>query len=100
MPGRRRLLGKFYILNTYVKIHDVIRSFNPLQPHRRPDDIGVNDTWYDEVDLSLCFEDTAILYAICIIFWLLAALRFVFHTKQPPLPFSKLNITKIVSEYC
>ena len=83
-----------------VTVHDVIWNFNPLQPHRRPDDIGVNDTWYDEVDLSLCFEDTAILYAICIIFWLLAALRFVFYTKQPPLPFSKLNVTKTVSEYC
>ena len=68
-----------------------------LQPHRRPDDIGVNDTWHDEVDLSLCFEDTAILYAICVIFWLLAALRFVLHTKQPPLPCSKLSVTKIVS---
>ena len=63
----------------------------------RPDDVGVNDTWYDEVDLSLCFEDTAILYAICTIFCLMAVLRFVFSVKQPPLPFSKLNVTKIVS---
>ena len=35
------------------------RIYLELQPHSKPDDIGVNDTWYDEVDLSLCFEDTA-----------------------------------------
>ena len=81
--------------NLDVTVHDVIWSFNTLQPHRRPEDIGVNDTWYDEVDLSLCFEDTAILYAICIIFWLLAALWFVFYTKQPPLQFSKLKSPKL-----
>ena len=76
-------------------------EFEPITVTQgRSDDIGMSDTWYDEVDLLLGFEDTAILYVICIIFWLLAALRFVFYTKQPSLPFSKLNVTKIVSEYC
>ena len=29
------------------------------------------------MDLPLCFEDTAILYGICAIFWVLAAFSFV-----------------------
>ena len=47
-----------------------------LQPHCRPDYIGVSDTWHDEVDLSQCFQDTAVLYYICVMLWVLAALRF------------------------
>ncbi|XP_065898603.1 multidrug resistance-associated protein 1-like isoform X2 [Dysidea avara] len=65
-------------------------------PHRRPDYIGVNDTWHDEVDLAQCFQDTAVLYSICVIFWVLAALRFVFLTRHPPLSYSWLSITKMV----
>ena len=67
------------------------------QPHHRPNYIGVNDTWHDEVDLSQCFQDTAVLYSICVIFWILAALRFVFLARRPPLSYSWLSVTKMVS---
>ena len=68
-----------------------------IKPHRRPE-YAINDTWYDEVDLSRCFQETAVLYTICVIFWILAFLRFCCYVKQPYLSYSWLNIAKIVSE--
>ena len=58
-----------------------------------------NVTCHDYVDLSVCFEDTAILIGICVIFWLLAGLKFLVTTCTPatrPLPFSRLHASKLV----
>ena len=55
---------------------------------------------YDEVDLSLCFEDSAILYGIVGLFWLLAAILFLCGNGiRPRLPVSLLHTAKIVSHY-
>ena len=53
---------------------------------------------YDEVDLSLCFEDTAILYMICAIFWVLAGFSFVCITNntRPSLKVGILHVAKLV----
>lgn len=54
-----------------------------------------NATCHDEVDFSLCFEDTAILYSICAIFWLLAGLELLFlKSARPRISFNWLNTTK------
>lgn len=54
---------------------------------------------HDEVDLTLCFEDTAILYSICALFYLLAALEFLCsnhkHVQRTPLGY--LHLLKLVS---
>ncbi|CAI8018869.1 Multidrug resistance-associated protein 1 [Geodia barretti] len=58
-----------------------------------------NVTCHDYVDLSVCFEDTAILIGICVIFWLLAGLMFLVTTCTPvtrPLPFSRLHASKLL----
>ena len=67
-----------------------------VQPHRRPDYLATDDNWHDEVDLSQCFQDTAVLYSICVVLWVLAALRFFFYTRRPPLSFTWLSFLKIV----
>ena len=53
----------------------------------------------DNFDISQCFEDTAILYGISAVFWLLAGLEFVCAKQQhrPRIPFNWLNGTKLVS---
>lgn len=59
---------------------------------------GSSNGSHDEVDFSLCFEDTAILYGVCLVAWILAGFQFVcapYHRKN--LPFSLLHIAKIVS---
>ena len=81
---------------THLQVLEV-KHFAVLQPHRRPDYVG-NGTWHDEVDLSRYFQETAVLYTICVIFWILAALRFYCYVKLPHLPYSWLNVTKIVSD--
>ena len=54
---------------------------------------------HDEVDLSLCFEDTAVLYAICAIFWFLAGVSFLQYNSngvRPRLTFGVLYAAKLV----
>lgn len=54
---------------------------------------------HDDVDLTLCFQDTVILTVICGFFWLLAIITFIFTEKNiPSLPFNWLNISKIVCQ--
>jgi hypothetical protein len=53
--------------------------------------------WFDSVDFSLCFQDTAILYAIVVIFWILSAVNFLCaNGNKPSIPFNWKNVTKIV----
>lgn len=56
-------------------------------------------TWHDRYDVTLCFEDTAILCGICIIFWILVGLKFVFgkQRKKTIIPRNKLNMLKMVN---
>ena len=60
--------------------------------------IGANTSCHDEVDFSLCFEDTAILYGICTVFWVLAGLSFFRGNPglRPPLTFRPLYASKLV----
>ena len=52
---------------------------------------------HDEVDLSLCFEDTAVLYGICLTFWVLAGLSFFRgNGLRPKLNFRPLHASKLV----
>lgn len=51
----------------------------------------VNSTCHDEVDLSLCFEDTAILYGISVLLWLLAVAEFSYSKRRQATPSSSLN---------
>ena len=59
----------------------------------------MNQTCHDEVDLTLCFQDTVILYGICVMFLVLALLECVVtkRNRRPSVQFSVLNVTKIVS---
>ena len=53
---------------------------------------------YDEVDFSLCFEDTAILYGICTTFWVLAGFSFFRANPglRPGLEFGPFHASKLV----
>ena len=59
---------------------------------------GANRTsCHDEADFSLCFEDTAILYGICLTFWVLAGLSFFRgNGLRPKLDFGPLHASKLV----
>ena len=53
------------------------------------------------MDFTLCFEDTAILYGICVIFWVLAGLSFlcggdVVKHASSSLPCGSLHAIKVV----
>ena len=53
---------------------------------------------HDHVDLSLCFEDTAILYGICALFWILAGFKFLCgNNVKPSIRFNLLHMAKLVS---
>lgn len=71
-----------------------------LQPHSCP--AGLSDrngscTAHDAVDIPLCFTDTAILYVVCIIMWLMAGLEFCFtSTRHPQIPINSVSISKLV----
>ena len=59
--------------------------------------VGNHSSCHDEVDFSLCFEDTAILYGICITFWFLAGLSFFRgNGLRPKLDFGPLHASKLV----
>ena len=60
--------------------------------------IGANTSCHDEVDFSLCFEDTAILYGICTVFWVLAGFSFFRGNPglNPPVNFRPLYASKLV----
>ena len=62
--------------------------------------VGANASCYDEVDFSLCFEDTAILYGICTTFWVLAGFSFFRGNGfKPGLDFGVLHAIKLVSNF-
>ena len=67
--------------------------------YRSPSEIvGNGSSCHDEVDFSLCFEDTAILYGICLVFWVLAGFSFCRgNGLKPRLDFGPLHIIKLVS---
>ena len=53
---------------------------------------------HDEEDFSQCFEDTAILYGVCLVAWVLGGLQFIFAShSQRKLPINPLHIAKLVS---
>ena len=57
---------------------------------------GVNETCYDRLDLTLCFEDTAVLGGICVIFWLLAGVLFLCGSRaKPALQWSLLHLANL-----
>ena len=59
--------------------------------------VGNRTSCHDEVDFSLCFEDAAILYGICAIFWVLAGLSFFRgNGLRPRLDFGVLHASKLV----
>ena len=63
--------------------------------------VGANASCHDEVDFSLCFEDTAIFYGICTTFWVLAGFSF-FRGNQglkPPLNLGPLYASKLVCPF-
>ena len=59
-----------------------------------------NASCHDKVDLSLCFEDTAILFGICAVFWVLAGLTCCHRNSiKPSLDFGFLHAIKLVCQY-
>lgn len=65
----------------------------------QPESDGGNDTVHDIVDLTLCFQDTAIFYSIVVVFWILAIVRFLFagNVNIPSVPLNIINVAKCVS---
>lgn len=58
---------------------------------------GPEDCAHDEVDLTLCFEDTAILYSISAVFCLFAALEFLVSNKRGQrTPFGCVHLFRLV----
>jgi len=57
---------------------------------------------HDEVDLSICFEDSAVLYGIFILFWFLAGLEFLLGRSngKPKIHFNLLHAAKLVRLCC
>ena len=53
---------------------------------------------HDGVDLSACFEDSAVLYAICIFLWVFAGLEFLLgrNSIKPKIYFNLLHAVKLV----
>ena len=51
------------------------------------------------MDLTLCFQDTAVFYSIVIMFWIIAAVRFLFagNVNISPVPQNIINVAKCVS---
>lgn len=50
-----------------------------------------------DVDLSLCFEDTAVLYGICALFWLMVAMELICSPyPRPRIRHNWLNITRML----
>ncbi len=65
---------------------------------------GNRTSCYDEVDLSLCFEDSAIFYGIVAfflflaVFWFISAIPVVCGSQtRPRIPLGVLHVTKLVS---
>lgn len=63
--------------------------------------IGYNVTngsrCHDSVDISLCFEDTAVLYSVCVIFWLLGGVAFLCaNSVKPRIAFNQLHAAKVL----
>ena len=53
---------------------------------------------HDEVDFSQCFEDTAILYGVCLVVWVLGGLQFIFASyHRRKIPINLPHIAKLVS---
>ena len=51
------------------------------------------------MDLTLCFQDTAVFYSIVIVFLIIAAVRFLFagNVNISPVPRNIINAAKCVS---
>ncbi|XP_019855858.1 PREDICTED: multidrug resistance-associated protein 1-like isoform X2 [Amphimedon queenslandica] len=58
-------------------------------------DIDYNDSSHDSVDLTLCFTDGFLITFICVTFWIVAIISFIFtNSDLPSIPLSWLIITK------
>ena len=73
--------------------------------HHQSENVAIavaNATCYSgAVDFTLCFEDTVILYGICVVFWVLAGLSFlcggdVVKNASSSLPCGGLHAIKVV----
>ena len=53
---------------------------------------------HDSVDFSLCFEDSAILYVISIVFLVVAGFSFCGNSQRPKLSVGLLHAFKLVSD--
>ena len=79
--------------NNYYSI--IIYNFQ-----RRDNDtlLSNESIWHDQVDITLCFTDTAVLYSIAVIFWICTCFKFVCgRSNRSAIPFNYLNLIKIVS---
>ena len=62
----------------------------------------LNVTWYtDSPDFPVCFEKTVLVWVPCFFLWLLAPVELfnVLNSRDRDIPFSILNIGKLVSIY-
>ena len=98
------IFGRFFKSTKFIK-REFFKYSLFDSPQRReggkwiwPLPVSNGTDWHDNVDLPLCFQDTAVLYSILTVFWLLAAIKFLCgDTTKPAVPFSWLNIVKSVS---
>ena len=86
-----------YLFVTFLTLTFAIAIQRRSTPHSCLDHT-LNETCHDDVDLTLCFEDTAILYLICASLWFLAGLEFLTTKRksQASIPLSVLNVSRIV----
>lgn len=73
---------------------------NSCQHPNHAPTLSNSTTCHDGVDLPLCFEDTAILYGICVIFLVVAGFSFFFgNSRKARLPVGALHVLKLVCIY-
>lgn len=52
---------------------------------------------YNATGLTVCFEDTAVLWTVSLLFWVSAGLRLLWSSAEPKHFFSRLSVVKVVS---
>ena len=52
---------------------------------------------YNATGLTVCFEDTAVLWTVSLLFWVSAGLRLLWSSAEPKHPLSRLSVVKVVS---
>jgi len=68
---------------------------------RTPSCYGNQSSCHDEVDFSLCFEDTAILYSILLFLWIAAGVLILgsYSGYKTEIKFNFLHCLKLVKNY-